>query len=437
MNVSIFGLGYVGTVTACCLARWGHSITGIDINRQKVDSINKGESPIVEPGISKLLKQAVMSERFTASVNASEAIAKTELSLICVGTPSNHNGSLDLKYIFNVAEQIGRALKKKSEYHIVVIRSTVLPGTVERVASVLEEISGKVLGNDFGMASNPEFLREGCSIHDFDNPPFTIIGASDECVAEALQKLYKPIKAPFYRLKIKEAEFLKYASNAFHAVKITFANEIGSLCKKNGIDSHVVMNAFLQDTKLNISSTYLKPGFAFGGSCLPKDLRAIAYDSRNHDLHLPLLESVLLSNELQIQRVIDWVINQKKKKIGILGLSFKNDTDDMRESPIVKVLETLLGKGFKISVYDPNVNLAKLKGANRRYIKEVIPHISRLMKHNINEVFDAAELIIIANDNKEFTAALPRIRSDQIILDLVRISNDQPNIGGRYEGICW
>jgi GDP-mannose 6-dehydrogenase len=436
MNVSIFGLGYVGIITGCCLAKWGHHVIGVDINRLKVESINKCESPIIEPGISELLREVVENKKFIATVDASEAIMNSDLSLICVGTPSNHNGSLNLTYIYNVAEQIGRALSKKSQYHIVIVRSTVLPGTIEKVASIIEELSGKILGKDFSIASNPEFLREGTSIQDFEQPPYTIVGTSDDRVIAALHELYAPTNAPIYCLNIGEAELLKYFSNIFHALKIVFANEAGSICKKYGIDSHNVINIFLQDTNLNISAAYLKPGFAFGGSCLPKDLRALTYESRNLDLRLPLFESLLMSNDIHIQRVIDWVIFKNKKKIGILGLSFKSNTDDMRESPIVKVVETLLGKGYEISIYDPNVNLSKLIGANKQYIEEVIPHISRLMKQNIHEVVDEAELIVVANKNKEFAEAVLKLRTNQIVLDLVRIPGDRM-IRRNYEGICW
>jgi GDP-mannose 6-dehydrogenase len=437
MKLSIFGLGYVGTVTACCLAKWGHDVIGVDISQLKVESINKCESPIMEPGISELLQEVVENNKFIATVDASEAIMKSDLSLICVGTPSNHNGSLNLTYVYNVAEQIGRALSKKSQYHIVIVRSTVLPGTAEKVASIIEELSGRILGKGFSIASNPEFLREGSSIQDFEQPPYTVVGTSDDRVIAALRELYGPTNAPIYCLNIGEAELVKYFSNMFHALKIVFANEAGSICKKYGIDSHNVIDVFLKDTKLNVSSAYLKPGFAFGGSCLPKDIRSILYQSKTFDLRLPLVESLLTSNEIHIQAVIDWVIKKKKKEIGILGLSFKSNTDDMRESPVVKVVETLLGKGYSISIYDPNINLTRLIGANKQYIEQVIPHISRLLKLNIHEVLDRAEAIIIANKNEEYMEAVLKPRADQIILDLVRITDNCQLMGRNYEGICW
>lgn len=437
MNVSIFGLGYVGTVTAGCLSRYGHYIIGVDTSPDKVDFLNKGMPPIVEPGIANLSRTAFETGRLLATTDYTSAILRTDLSLICVGTPSNSNGSLNLEYIFAVAEQVGRALKAKHHYHAIAIRSTALPGTADKVSSIIEKLSGKRLGKDFGVASNPEFLREGTAVYDFENPPYTVVGASDKRVIEMLKKIYEPINAPFYAIKTKEAELLKYACNAFHAVKVTFANEIGAISKKLGIDSHVVMEIFSEDTKLNISSHYLKPGFAFGGSCLPKDVRAISYESRLLDISTPLLDSLIPSNELQIQRVVEWVIEKKKKNIGVLGLTFKSETDDTRESPIVKVIETLSGKGFTISVYDANVNLSKLIGANKRYLEQEIPHISSLMKKSVQEVIDHADVILIANRAAEFEDVLKSLKRDQIVLDFVRIADHWNDLHGNYEGICW
>ena len=437
MNISIFGLGYVGTVSAVCLAKQGHRVIGVDTNPVKVELINKGTTPIVEPGVEALLHQAISERRLTATTNLTEAVQGTDLSLICVGTPSAPNGSLNLDYVMRVAEQAGQALRLKSSYHGIVVRSTVLPGTVDKVAALVARESGKQPGKDFGVADNPEFLREGTSVFDFENPPYTVVGGSDETIVQMLREMYAGVNAPFHAVKIREAEILKYACNAFHAVKVTFANEIGAISKKLGIDSHVVMNIFVQDTKLNISPYYMKPGFAFGGSCLPKDVRAITYESRRNDILTPLLNSLMPSNESQVQRVVDWVVATKRKKVGILGLSFKKDTDDLRESPIVDVVETLIGKGYDLSIFDANVNLARLIGANKSYIEHEIPHISSLMKGSMQEVLDHAEVIIVANKGAEFKEITRLAKPGQMVFDLVRITEDWKSTHGHYEGICW
>ena len=437
MNISIFGLGYVGAVSAVCLAKQGHRIIGVDTNPLKAELINKGIAPIVEPGVDALLQQAVKEGRLSATTNLTDAVQQTDLSLVCVGTPSSPNGSLSLDQVLRVAEQVGQALRLKNSYHGLVIRSTVLPGTVDKVASIIARESGKQLGRGFGVADNPEFLREGTSVFDFENPPYTVVGGSDETIVQMLQQMYSEITAPFYSVKVREAEILKYACNAFHAVKVTFANELGAICKKLDIDSHVVMKIFTQDTKLNISPYYLKPGFAFGGSCLPKDVRAITYESRRLDIAAPLLQSLIPSNEAQIQRVVDWVIRTKRKRVGILGLSFKQDTDDLRESPIVTVVEALIGKGFDLSIYDVNVNIARLVGANKAYIEQEIPHISSLMKNSIDEVLDHAEVILIGNKGDGFREVLGKLKPHHCVYDLVRITDDWKVAHGSYEGIGW
>jgi GDP-mannose 6-dehydrogenase len=437
VNISIFGLGYVGAVSAVCLAKQGHRVIGVDTNPVKVGLINSGVAPIVEPGIDALLQHAVSEGRLTATTNLTEAVQHTDLSLVCVGTPSSPNGSLNLDQVFRVAEQTGQAIRLKTGYHGLVIRSTVLPGTVDKAAAIIARESGKQLGRDFGVADNPEFLREGTSVFDFENPPYTVVGGSDETIVRMLAEMYRGINAPFHAVKIREAEILKYACNAFHAVKVTFANEIGAISKKLGIDSHAVMKIFVEDTKLNISPYYLKPGFAFGGSCLPKDVRAITYESRRLDIATPLLQSLVPSNEAQVQRVISWVMQTKRKKIGVLGLSFKQDTDDLRESPIVSVVETLIGKGYDLSIFDANVNLARLMGANKEYIEQGIPHISSLMKGNIDEVLNHAEVILIANKGAGFREVLGALKPHQMVYDMVRITEDRNIPHGHYEGICW
>lgn len=437
MRLSIFGLGYVGCVSAACFGKAGHEVVGVDVNQLKVDMINDGRSPIVEPGIQDLLKTAVAEKRLRATTDAAEAVLASDLSLLCVGTPGNQNGSLDISHVKRACRQIGEALGSKRGYHVVVMRSTMLPGTVEDIlAPTLEVYSGKRAGRDFGIVVNPEFLREGTSINDFNNPPFTIIGADDEDAAGPVARLYAGIDAPVIKLGIKEAETLKYASNCFHALKITFANEIGNICKALGVDSHAVMGAFCQDTKLNLSPYYLKPGFAFGGSCLPKDLRAIAYKAREVDVETPLLNSIMVSNRQQVDRAVDMVLQTRRKKIGVLGLSFKTGTDDLRESPMVTLIETLIGKGLQLAIYDREVELAHLFGANKQYIDHEIPHISSLMKSNLNEVIDGSEVVVIGKHQDEFRGLADKLNNGRVIIDLVRLF-DGSNNGHNYQGVCW
>jgi GDP-mannose 6-dehydrogenase len=437
MIVSIFGLGYVGLVSAVCLARRGHHVIGIDVNPDKLQSIRMGISPIVEPGVDELLRQGLDRGLLTVTSDVKAAVCASDVSLVCVGTPSNANGSLCIDQVMRVAEEIGFALRSKPTYHSVAVRSTVLPGTVDRLATMMEHASGKTSVRDFGVASNPEFLREGTSIADFDDPPFTVVGAHDERLVAKLRRLYSDTTAPFYALRIKEAELLKYACNAFHATKVTFANEIGAISKQLGIDSHDVMAIFAQDTKLNISPRYLRPGFAFGGSCLPKDLRAITYESRALDVSTPLLDSLEASNQIQIRRVIDWVISRRKRRVGVLGLSFKSNTDDLRESPMVAVVETLLGKGFEVSIFDANVNVSRLLGANRSYIEQEIPHLSRLMREDPKQVLEEAEVILVGNEDPRFAGLLEHLKPEQSVLDLVRVSKVSTQSGAAYEGIGW
>jgi GDP-mannose 6-dehydrogenase len=436
-RVSVFGLGYVGAVSVACLADRGHDVIGVDVNAAKADLIGSGRSPIVEAGLEDLLCKGVAAGRIRATTDTALAIAETDLSLVCVGTPSNANGSLDLSYVRRVSEQIGDALAAKASYHVVIARSTMLPGSTEStVIPALEQHSGKRLGADFGVCFNPEFLREGTSIADFDDPPFTVIGADDERSLAAARALYADIDAPLVSVSLREGEMVKYACNAFHGLKVTFANEIGNLCKQQGIDSHAVMDLFCRDAKLNLSPYYLKPGFAFGGSCLPKDLRALLYHGRQLDTRTPTLESILPSNERQIDIAYQMVRRTACRRIGVLGFSFKAGTDDLRESPMVALIEMLIGKGYEVAVYDRNVSLANLHGANRAYIEQEIPHIAQLMRDSMAEVVEHAELLVIGNRSPEFKDALATLREDQIVLDLVRISElppDNPN----YLGICW
>ncbi len=438
MRISIFGLGYVGTVSAACLAQQGHHVIGVDVNPTKIEIINSGHSPIIEQEIDEIIAQAVAEGRLRATTDAKQGVLDSDLSLICVGTPSNENGSLNLVYVERVCHDIGQALKQKDGFHTVVLRSTVLPGTTETHAiPALEQASGRVVGQDLGVCFNPEFLREGTSVYDFHHPPFTVIGQSDPRAGEVVSGLYKDLDAPLLIVPIKVAEMVKYANNAFHALKVTFANEIGNVCKQQGIDSHQVMDIFCMDEKLNLSPYYLKPGYAFGGSCLPKDLRALLYHAHRLDQSLPVLEAILPSNDLQVKRGFDLVKRTGSKKVGVLGFSFKAGTDDLRESPQVELIEMLIGKGYHVQVYDQNVSIARLHGANRAYIERQIPHISTLMCDSIEQVLAESEVIIIGNKAPEFRQIIHQVRPDQTVIDLVRILKDTDQLDAQYEGICW
>lgn len=437
MRISVFGLGYVGTVSAGCLAHAGHDVLGVDPVQAKVEIINKGASPIIEAEIGDIVAQTVAQGKLRATGDSFEAVAATELSLVCVGTPSQTNGNLDLRYIRRICEEIGSALKKKAAGHTVVIRSTILPGTMDNIViPVLEEFSGKKAGKDFGVCHNPEFLREGSAVRDFHAPPKTVIGELNEESGALLSQIYADLDAPLIRTDLKTAEMVKYVDNSWHALKIGFANEIGDLCKVLGVDGHDVMKIFCQDRKLNISPAYLLPGFAFGGSCLPKDLRALAYTAKMRDLELPILTSILPSNEMQVNRGLDLIMRKGHRKIGVLGFSFKAGTDDLRESPVIEVIERLLGKGYELRIYDKNVNLASLVGANRDFILNRIPHISRLMVDRVDAVLDHAETIVIGNNDPDFQGVIHRLRDGQAIVDFVRIA-DRASANGNYEGICW
>jgi GDP-mannose 6-dehydrogenase len=437
MKISIFGLGYVGSVSAACLAKEGHDVLGVDVNSTKVEIINRGQSPIVEEGIGELIGEMVKATRLRATTDAAQAVQETEVSLVCVGTPSNANGSLDLGYIKRTCQEIGAALETKREPHTIVMRSTMLPGSMEQVVvPALEVYSGRKAGRNLGVCINPEFLREGTSLKDFYAPPFTLIGCDDEDTAALVRRLYSNIKAPLYVTSLKAAEMVKYACNCFHALKVTFANEIGNICKGLQIDSHEVMEVFCQDTKLNLSPYYLKPGFAFGGSCLPKDLRAINYKAKELDVEVPVLSSIMQSNRLQVERALEMILRTGKRKVGVLGFSFKAGTDDLRESPMVSLIETLIGKGIQLDIYDRDVSLARLFGANKEYIEREIPHISQLMRASINEVLEAAEVLVIGNKAEEFRQVESQLRSDQTVIDLVRLF-DSRQTEGSYQGICW
>ncbi len=435
MNVTVFGMGYVGCVTAACLAELGHIVVGVDLDDTKVSLVNSGLSPIIEPGLEDAIQRMVELGRLSA---ISHVNSIGDMALICVGTPSNDNGSLGLDQMFRVLETVGDLLKKASNYVVINIRSTVLPGTVEgAIVPALEKASGRSCGQDFGICMNPEFMRETTAVKDFADPPFTIIGAQNKCSADRVAALYSTLCAPIEFTSIKEAEMIKYACNAFHAVKVSFANEIGNLAKSMGIDSHRVMRILCEDKKLNLSPYYLKPGFAFGGSCLPKDLRAILHRARQLDVEVPLLDSLLETNRKQIEVALNLVRKTGKSRIGIFGLSFKAGTDDLRESPVVTLIEMLIGKGYRLSIYDEEVSLAKLHGANRRYIEQSIPHISCLLKSTIQEVIDHSEVIVISKRTSQFVAALEEGVGNCAVIDLVRISPDSTSHSRNYEGISW
>jgi GDP-mannose 6-dehydrogenase len=437
VKISIFGLGYVGAVTAACLATDGHEVVGVDVDPSKVEIINDGRSPIVEEGLGELISEAVRKKLLRATTDVGDAVNSSDVSMICVGTPSNENGSLKLDFVERVSRQIGESLSRKTTNHVVVVRSTMLPGTVdELVTPTLQMHSGKTVGKDLHVCVNPEFLREGSSIKDFYSPPFIIVGVEAPEVAETLRTLYSKVGAPLLVTSIRTAEMVKYACNSFHALKVSFANEIGNLCKEMKIDGHKVMELFCEDKKLNLSSNYLRPGFAFGGSCLPKDLRALQYRAKELDLAVPVLEATLTSNIIQIERAIQMVVKTGKKKIGVLGFSFKAGTDDLRESPVVAIIERLIGKGFDVRLFDRDVSIAKLVGANKKYIEREIPHISKLMSDNIAQVLDNSEVLIIGNRDPEFESLFTTLKSDTIVIDLVRATRDRPS-DAQYQGICW
>ncbi|MDB6127434.1 MAG: nucleotide sugar dehydrogenase [Verrucomicrobia bacterium] len=431
-------MGYVGCVSGACLSSLGHQVIGVEPNRTKVDLINSGKSPIVEKELPELIEKGVREGRYRATDDWRAAIAESDIGMVCVGTPSRSNGSIDLSYVRRVCEQIGQALKGRKDFFTVVIRSTIVPGSVEDIlVPILERESGMKAGEGFGVCMNPEFLRESTSVRDFHDPPKTVIGELNAKSGEALAALYAGLPGPQIRTSIRVAEMVKYVDNAFHALKVTFANEVGGLSKELKIDSHRVMEIFCQDTKLNLSPYYLKPGFAFGGSCLPKDLRALNHEAHSFDLELPLLRSILESNKLQVQKVIRKLRDYKGRKLGFLGLSFKGGTDDLRESPIVEVIEAMIGKGCAVQIYDRHVSLARLMGANKEYIEKEIPHISRVMCGSIEELMANSEIIIVSNRSPEFTQAVAAAGPHQVVVDLVRIVEQPPANVGEYVGLCW
>jgi GDP-mannose 6-dehydrogenase len=435
MRVAVFGLGYVGTVSAACLADMGHVVIGVEVNRDKLAAVRRGVPPVTEPGLDALLSAVVASGRLQATEDGAEAVQESEVSLICVGTPGAPNGSLDFGHLERVLADIGNGLRRSAGYHVVVVRSTVLPQSLhERFVPVLEQRSGKGAGKDFGVCVNPEFLREGTAIADFRSPSFTIIGQWDARSGDHVAGLYTAVSAPVVRVTPDEACMIKYASNAFHALKVVFANEVGAFCKRLGIDSHRVMDTFCQDTVLNIAPAYLKPGFAFGGSCLPKDLRALLYASRKHDVELPVLSAILPSNQVHIGRALELVNGTGKRRVGLLGLSFKAGTDDLRESPYVGLAETLLGKGYDVKIYDDDVSLSRLVGRNLEYITAVLPHVARLFTSDLDAMIAQSDVLIVAKKELRERVRPESVRRDLTVIELSGRDDWNPAL---VAGIAW
>ncbi len=438
-SISVFGLGYVGTVTAACLAHKGHNVIGVDLSPAKVEAMQAGRSPVVEPRVGDLISESHAADRLHATSDSEYAVLNSGISFLCVGTPSLRNGKLDLGHIEPVCREIGQILKKKTAFHLVVLRSTVLPGTAETiVVPALEKSSGKKLGQAFGVCVNPEFMREGTAVADFLEPAITVIGAGNFKHSGVLREIYKWAPGRMFETSFRSAEMVKYVCNAWHAVKVSFANEVGTVAKELGVDAEALVEIFTADTRLNISPTYLKPGFAFGGSCLPKDVRALNYRARELDLNLPLFQSILPSNDEHLDRAVEMVLKTGKKKIGMLGLSFKAATDDLRESPQVQLVKRLLGEGRQIRIWDDNVSLGRLIGSNRQYIEEVIPHIGSLLSTSLSEVLKDAEVVVIATRGVNQDELRRCLRPDHVVIDLVNLERgSRPAASGDYEGICW
>jgi GDP-mannose 6-dehydrogenase len=436
MRISIFGLGYVGAVCAGCLSARGHDVIGVDISANKIDLINNGKSPIVEPGLEELLQQGLRQGRLRGTTDVAAAVLESDVSFICVGTPSKKNGDLELNYIEGVCREIGMAMRDKNERHTVVVRSTVLPGTAKNVVlPILEDCSGKKAGVDFGLAVNPEFLRESTAIKDYDFPPMTVIGELDKASGDLLASIYEELDAPIIRKDIEVAEMIKYTCNVWHAAKVTFANEIGNIAKAVGVDGREVMDVVCQDHKLNLSKYYMKPGFAFGGSCLPKDVRALNYRAGSLDVEAPLIGSLMRSNAAQVQKAFDIIASHDSRKVALLGLSFKAGTDDLRESPQVELAEMLIGKGFDLSIYDRNVEYARVHGANKEYIESKIPHVSSLLNSDLDDVVAKADIIVLGNSDERFAKLAEQAPSGKRVIDLVGFMPHASN--GVAEGICW
>jgi GDP-mannose 6-dehydrogenase len=438
MNIAIFGLGYVGAVSLACLARDGHQVIGVDIDRAKLELIAAGKTPVVEEGMVDLMAAVAASGRVRVTTDVAQAVSASDVSFVCVGTPSAANGSQDQGAVLRLAEALGAALRERADGHLIVLRSTLVPGTVEDVIRpIIERASGKKDGEHFHLCFQPEFLREGSSIKDYDKPPFTIVGANHDAPVEVLRTLFGHLPNKFIRTSVRSAEMMKVCCNNFHALKITFANETARLCEALGVDAFEVMDLLCQDTQLNISKAYLKPGFAFGGSCLPKDLRATTYLAKQRDVELPMLGGILASNQVHLARALDKVLATAKRRVGFVGLSFKTGTDDLRESPLVTLAEQLIGKGIQLAVYDPEVQLSQLLGANRRYIEQHLPHIGQLLQPNLEKVIADAEVLVVGICTPAIAQSLAEhVRADQIVIDLVNLPQ-RAGLRAQVQGLSW
>ena len=437
MKISVFGLGYVGTVSAACFAARGHRVIGVDVNRAKVELISSGQAPIVEPQVGGLISQAVSDGRLNATTSTEKAIAESELSIVCVGMPSAPNGSMDTQALRTVCQEIGAAIAKRGGKHIAVIRSTMAPGTFQSlIVPTIEAAAGRKIGPDLVLAVNPEFLREGTAVADFNNAPRTVIGATDPAGADLVAKLYEDLPGPIVQTTPELAEIIKYLDNPWHALKVAFANEIGNVCKAVGVDSQAAMDIFFLDQTLNISKAYLRPGFAFGGSCLPKDLRGLCNLGQRLGLELPVLQSILPSNTRQIERAVDWILSFDKRRIAVLGCTFKEDTDDLRESPYIILIERLLGKGIELRIFDHNLRISMLMGANRDYLLKTVPHIAKLLVGSAKEAIEESDLVLLTAGIPEYLSALPLLTSEQQVVDFANVAAAR-KLGPRYHGINW
>jgi len=435
MKISIFGLGYVGCVSLGCLAKNGHYVIGVDTNPTKVEQINSGKATIIEKDVDTIIAAQRSAGHISATTDNQLAVNGSDISIIAVGTPSTDKGHLNLQYIFKVAENIGEALQYKDTFHIIVIRSTIMPGTCDKFAAIVEKISGKKRNGDFAIVDNPEFLREGTAVQDYYNPPLTLIGSDNLTAAEKVAELYRQLPGEIIITDLKIAEIMKYINNTYHALKISFSNEIGNICSELGIDSHKVMDIFFKDKQLNISPYYFKPGFAYGGSCLPKDLKGL--QTLAHDLYIdvPVIDGINKTNDFQIQRAIKLIYKYWDKKLGFLGLSFKAGTDDLRNSPTVSIIEALLGKGCDIVIYDNNINMAMLTGTNKEYIDSRIPHLSNLLVSDPSELINDCDIIVINTKEPEFVKLVSDI-DNKVIIDFVRL-NEAIISKNNYIGINW